>query len=92
MVQVLHLSNGDTINKKLAAKENRVTSLLKSSNSDNALIEEIYLTCLSRYPTENETSRLQTFLKDAKTPEDRRIIVEDLFWAILSSREFLFNH
>ncbi len=42
-------------------------------------------------PTEAEKVPLLETL-NAATDEDRREVVEDLFWAILSSREFLFNH
>ena len=91
MVQVLHISNGDTINKKLQAKNGRVEKLWKSGMSNQQLIEEIYMTSLSRFPTDDERSRLIEILKDA-SDVDRRILIEDVFWAVLSSREFLFNH
>jgi hypothetical protein len=94
MVQVLHISNGNTINEKLAADGNRVQQLVQLRNegmSDAALLDEIYLSCLARYPTERERSELLAMLPETGTT-DERIIVEDLFWAVLSSREFLFNH
>ena len=91
MVQVLHLSNGDTINNKLKAKESRVTKLLNAKQSDQELVEQIYLLCLSRKPTPEENTQLLNILKE--TPQaERRQVVEDLFWGVLSSREFLFNH
>lgn len=91
MVQVLHLSNGDTINNKLKAKESRVTKLLKSKQSDQELIERIYLLCLSRKPTDEEATKLLNILQETPDAEKRQV-VEDLFWGVLSSREFLFNH
>lgn len=91
MVQVLHLSNGDTINDKLKAKESRVTKLLEAKKSDKELIAAIYMLCLSRKPTEKEETQLTQLLSE--TPQtEKREAVEDLFWGILSSREFLFNH
>lgn len=91
MVQVLHLSNGDTINNKLKAKESRVTKLLESNKSDKQLIADIYMLCLSRKPTKKEETELTKLL--VETPQaEKRQAVEDLFWGILSSREFLFNH
>ena len=59
--------------------------------SDAALLDDIYLACLARYPTQRERDELLAMLPDTGTG-DERIIVEDLFWAVLSSREFLFNH
>lgn len=91
MVQVLHISNGETINNKLKAKESRVTELLAAGKSDQELIEQIYMLCLSRKPTEQESSELMQILQNTPQAEKRQA-VEDLFWGVLSSREFLFNH
>lgn len=94
MVQVLHIANGDTVNQKLKAAESRVEKLMRlqaNGMSPEALIDEAYLCSLARYPTAQERSNLLTVLN--QTPESElRGAVEDLFWAILSSREFLFNH
>lgn len=91
MVQVLHLSNGTTLNDKLAAKESRVSELLAKNLPDDQLIDEVYLACLARSPSEKERAQLLEFLSNAEG-DDRRIVIEDLYWAILSSREFLFHH
>ncbi len=94
MVQALHLSNGDTINLKLKAAGGRVEQLLalrKQGMSDSALIDEVYLAGLARYPSAEERANLTQILTD--TPlEQQRESMEDLFWATFSSREFLFNH
>jgi hypothetical protein len=89
MSQALHLSNGDTLNEKLRAKGNRLEALLAST--PDALVEEAYLGALSRFPTDAERRKIVDILAGAKESE-RREVVEDLFWGILSSREFLFNH
>ena len=79
------------INNKLKAKESRVTKLLDAKQSDQELVKQIYLLCLSRKPTPEENTQLLNILKE--TPQaERRQVVEDLFWGVLSSREFLFNH
>jgi hypothetical protein len=91
MVQVLHISNGSTLNDKLAATENRLTKWLANSKSDTELLNEVFMTCLARLPQQNELDELTALL--AATPiEERRVVLEDLVWGILSSREFLFNH
>jgi hypothetical protein len=51
----------------------------------------VYLTCLARYPGETEREELTAMLPDRGSTEER-IVLEDIFWAVLSSREFLFNH
>jgi len=94
VVQVLHLSNGDTLNQKLKAPGNQVEALLnlrRQGMSDSGLIDDIYLSSLSRYPTDPERGRLLELLPSPGHPEERAT-VEDIFWGLLSSREFLFNH
>jgi hypothetical protein len=91
MSQALHIANGDTLNDKLKKKDNVITRLLASGKTDDSLIEEACLTALSRTPTTAEKKRFGQLLKESKA-EERRIVMEDLFWALLSSREFLFNH
>ena len=90
MAQALHIANGDTLNAKLRAKENRVAQLLAAKRSDAEIVEEAYLAALSRPPTEAERTKILAILADAK--ENKRETLEDLFWGILSSKEFLFNH
>jgi hypothetical protein len=91
LVQALHISNGETIMKKLASKDGKVASLLTSGLPNYRVIEELYLSALSRYPTDRELAELLAVINDAP-PDQRRAVVEDAFWAVLSSREFLFNH
>ncbi|MDF1788294.1 MAG: S-layer protein, partial [Verrucomicrobiales bacterium] len=91
LVQVLHLSNGSTVNDKLAAKASRVSRLIANEGSLSGLVEEAFFICLSRPPTEKETAAYTEILTEL--PEDElRVGVEDLFWALLTSREFLFQH
>ena len=91
MTQALHLSNGDTLNVKLADEKSVVSRLLKEKMDDAGRIEEAYLRTLSRFPTKTEKDGLLALLKGAKE-EERRAAVEDLFWALMTSREFLFQH
>ena len=91
LAQALHLANGDTLNDKLAKKGNRLDQLLAKKLLDPELLEETYLLTLNRPPTPTEKNKLTQAL--ATTPAfDRRPALEDLFWSLLSSREFLFNH
>ena len=89
MVQVLHLSNGDTLNKNLRSDQSCVNVMIPQSNEE--IIEETYLLCLSRMPSDGERNRLAAVFDN--TPEtERRAAIEDLFWALMTSREFLFQH
>jgi hypothetical protein len=91
MAQALHLANGETLNQKLAQKDNRIDALLASRQPDAKLIEEAYLITLGRLPTERELAKATPLLAEAK-PEERRVALEDLFWGLMSSKEFLFQH
>ena len=91
MVQVLHLSNGDTLNGKLQAEDNRIDIMVAAGLSNKQIIEETYLIALSRLPSAVEHQQLGEIL-DGLEDRERRIGIEDFFWGILSSREFLFNH
>ena len=91
VTQVLHICNGDTINKKLEAKNNLITKQLEQKLSNDKILDEAYLRALCRLPSETEK---QNFLKtlDVAKDTDRRQLIEDTYWAVLSSKEFLFNH
>ncbi len=92
MAQALHIANGDTLNQKLAAKDNRVDKLLASGKPDAALVEDAYMLALSRPPTGRERDGVLKVLAAATEPAEKRAAVEDVFWGLMSSREFLFNH
>lgn len=91
MTQVLHLTNGKTIQEKVEAKEGRISSLIESNATNSDIVETIYLAALSRYPTDQEKQRL-TSLLDSSPADERRVAIEDLFWSVLTSKEFLFQH
>jgi len=91
LVQVLHLSNGSTLNDKLASKQGSITQLLATEPTNEVIIEDAWLRTLSRYPTDEEKQPFLTMLTDA-APEEKRAVVEDLYWSLLTSREFLFRH
>jgi len=91
MTQVLHIVNGATLNEKLAAKTNRITVLLKKNTPDGEIIDRLYLAALSRYPRPEEKQQLLNVLS-AAGPKEKRAVVEDLYWGVLSSKEFLFQH
>lgn len=91
MTQVLHLANGKTLLEKLEAKEGRISKWVSDSTPPDQVVDQLFLSALSRLPTENEKSRLIAVLTEA--PEsDRRAAFEDVMWSVLTSREFLFQH
>ena len=92
MVQVLHISNGETINGKLSADGNRIARWLeKFADERGELVDEIFLTTLSRFPSDHEKTEIVKLLESTPAAE-QRVVLEDVVWGILSTREFLFNH
>jgi hypothetical protein len=88
--QALHAINGETLNRKLMADEGRLAVLVASGVTDAEIIDEIYLCGLSRRASDAERQAILASLAGAGP--DRRKAIEDLAWAVLTSREFLFNH
>jgi uncharacterized protein DUF1553 len=91
--QALHLNNGQTLNDKLHATGSRVEQWMKEKVSDADAIRRLFELALCREPTAAETKRMEALLKEAAADKatSRHEALEDLFWAVLTGREFLFN-
>lgn len=88
MPQLLHLQNGESVVMKLRAPEGRLAKLLKESRTEPQIVEELFLATLSRRPTPQESTVIGKSLTEG--PKDE--VLRDLFWALLNSKEFCFNH
>lgn len=82
----LNLINGPTLGECVSNAENRLTKLVQSEPDNRKVIEEVYLSCLNRPPTEGELTTIK--LGDG---EHRLESTQDLAWALLNSPAFLFN-
>lgn len=92
LVQVLHIANGSTINEKLKSSKSCVQiAISKPATLNEAIIREAFLKTVAREPTEYESSELLNIIEQAGE-DDRRSAIEDLYWSLMSSREFLFQH
>jgi len=87
--QLLHLQNGASVVGKIQAPEGRLAALLKSDADNGKLVETLFLWTLSRRPKEDEAKAV---LKQFAGGPDRAEVARDLFWALLNSKEFVFNH
>ena len=88
LAQSLHLVNGDTIEGKLN-KSPVIDELLKAKEPPAGIVDDLYIRALSRKPSEAERKRMLALV--AAKPADRKAY-EDIFWALLNSTEFAFNH
>ena len=91
MAQAMHIANGDTVNQKLQAKGNVIDKFLADKTPQDKIVEDAYLSALSRYPTDKERQQILEILRDANDA-DKHKLLEDFYWGLLSSNEFLFDH
>jgi hypothetical protein len=88
IAQALHLLNAPEIFEKISHRDGRVRRLATSEMSPTELIDELYLSTLTRLPTIAEKELMRSAFSDT----DRRAAAEDVLWALLNSKEFVFNH
>jgi hypothetical protein len=89
LAQALQLINGPTVNDKLRAPNNRIGRLLAKKLTDREVLDELYLATLSRLPTEEDVKLALTHVNAAA---NKRLAWEDVQWALLNAKEFLFRH
>lgn len=92
--QALHLNNGTTLNEKLRSTGSRPEQWASQKVSDAQAVKQLFEIALGRAPSQPETARFTELLaQSSKEPgTTRRDVLEDLFWSVLTSKEFLFNH
>jgi hypothetical protein len=86
--QAFQLISGPLVQQLLTRKGNVIDQLLSSTKPDREIIEELFWTALSRAPSARESERTSAYLTEAK---DRRRACEDVTWALLNSKEFVFR-
>lgn len=93
VTQALHLNNGQTLNDKLRDGKSRVAEWLAAKIGDDEAIRRLFGLALCREPTAEEQKHFAAVMAEAaRDPQTtRREVLEDLFWAVLTGREFLFN-
>lgn len=86
--QALHLMNGATTQQKMQSG-GVLKSLQDQKLQPMEIVDRLYVTCLTRHPTPEEIEHLKPLVSEEN---QRQQGLEDIYWALLNSREFLFNH
>ncbi|MDF1853233.1 MAG: DUF1549 and DUF1553 domain-containing protein [Verrucomicrobiales bacterium] len=101
LAQSLHLMNSSEVKGKLATANGRAATLSKLEGEVSEGIHELYLVAFSRPPTGEELSIAEDFLSKERTDANgkplavataKRQAYEDLIWALMNTKEFLYNH
>ena len=87
--QLLHLQCGDGLAQKFDDPVGRLKLIMNSFPDDKSAVEQIYLATLSRYPTTEEHASISAAFEGN---EQREEAFRDLFWVLLNTKEFAFNH
>lgn len=97
--QSLHLLNSNELKTKL--RTGRAATFASSKDADEAAVRSLYVAALSRQPSDDELKTSLTYLaepvlaandKPIAAKQARKQNFQDLIWAILNTKEFLFNH
>ncbi len=88
--QALFLNNGSMVRSWLAPSADNLSARLTKLADARALAEELYLSTLTRLPTEDEVASVQKQL--AAREKEKPAVVQDLAWGLLTSVEFRFKH
>jgi hypothetical protein len=87
--QALHFMNGDAAHENIK-RGKVVNTLIAEKKTDQEIIEELYLRTFGRAPLPKESAVVMKQITESG--DGRQIVLEDLFWALLNSKEFYFNH
>jgi hypothetical protein len=87
--QALNLVNGRTISEAVADPKGRVTKLILSGVDDKKIVEDLYLASLGRLPNASESANGLQYLAGSG---GRAARAQDLLWALVNSKAFLYNH
>jgi hypothetical protein len=86
--QALHLINGETVENKIVS--GGVIKKLQAANmTPREIAQELYVRCFGRQPSEDELRKLEPIWG---VTEDQPLVFQDIFWALMNAKEFMFNH
>ena len=93
ILQALFMMNGKFMTERTRAESNDdIDTLVKSPQTTRKKVTTMFWMLLSRPPREEELQRLTAHMESGGPSHDTRRAIEDIYWALLNSPEFLLNH
>jgi hypothetical protein len=89
LAQALHLLNSDEVQGKVARPGGRADRLARDPRPDAEKVEELFLWAFARKPTADD--RAAALAHIAAHPKDKKAAYENIVWALLNTKEFVFN-
>ena len=86
--QALHLINGDTVETKIT-QGGVIKKLQDAKMTPREIAQELYVRCFGRQPSEDELRKLEPVWG---VTEEQPLVFQDIFWALMNAKEFMFNH
>ena len=88
LAQCLHLLNSEEVQKKVGGA--RAKQMAEDGRDLQERIRDLYLVAFSREPTEDEQTVAVKYIRDRKDQSQKAF--EDVLWALMNTKEFIFNH
>ena len=88
LAQCLHLLNSEEVQKKVSGA--RAQQMAEDRRDLEERIRDLYLVAFSREPTADEQTVAVTYIRDRK--DETKKAFEDVLWALMNTKEFIFNH
>jgi hypothetical protein len=88
--QALFLANGNAVRTWMIPRAGNLADRLAKLTDAGAVAEELWLSVLTRNPTDDERREIAEYL--SKRPADRAGAIQEMIWSLLASAEFRFNH
>jgi hypothetical protein len=88
--QALAMANGPVLRGWLATRAGALVDRMQSMKDVTAMTDELYLSVLTRKPSDDERKEITAYLSAAG--KDRIAAIQEAVWALLTSVEFRFNH
>jgi hypothetical protein len=89
LAQALHLLNSDEIQNKLARPGGRAEKMVKDPRPDSEKVDELFLWALARKPTDSQRDLALAHI--AKNSANKKLAYENILWALINTKEFVFN-